>query len=121
MNHPSIPQTSSHVMSGTHEFLALCRTVVKKGSGGQDRPAEPRRGAVPDGADLAATLGVKGHRPTVGTRECKDLLYAFCAVNLISAAIHSNTMESPQRAKQKTGKSKTRRMQEAFADHLRHI
>jgi transposase len=70
---------------------------------------------------LAATLGVKGHRPTVGTRDCKDLLYAFCVVNLISAAIHSNTMESPQRAKQKTGKSKTRRMQEAFADHLRHI
>jgi transposase len=70
---------------------------------------------------LAATLGVKGHRPTVGTRDCKDLLYVFCVVNLISAAIHSNTLESPQRAKQKTGKSKTRRMQEAFADHLRHV
>jgi hypothetical protein len=70
---------------------------------------------------LQATLGVKGHRPAVGTRDCKDLLYVFCVVNLISAAIHSNTLESPQRAKQKTGKSKTRRMQEAFADHLRHV
>lgn len=70
---------------------------------------------------LAAMLGVKGHRPTVGTRDSKDLLYVFCVVNLISAAIHSNTLESPARAKQKTGKSKTRRMQEAFADHLRHV
>jgi len=70
---------------------------------------------------LAATLGVKGHRPIVGTRDCKDLLYVFCVVNLISAALHSNTLESPAQAKQKTGKSKTRRMQEAFADHLRHV
>jgi hypothetical protein len=70
---------------------------------------------------LAATLGVKGHRPTVGTRDCKDLLYVFAVVNLISAVLHTNTLESPQRAKHKTGKSKTRRMQEAFADHLRHV
>jgi transposase len=70
---------------------------------------------------LGATLGVKGHRPTVGTRDCKDLLYVFAVVNVITAALHGNTLESPARAKQKTGKSKTRRMQEAFADHLRHI
>ena len=68
---------------------------------------------------LAATLGVKGHRPVVGTRDCKDLLYVFCVVNLVSAAIHSNTLESPKDAKKQTGKSKTRRMQEAFADHLK--
>jgi len=70
---------------------------------------------------LAATLGVKGYRPVIGTRDCKDLLYVFCVVNLISAALHSNTRESPARAKQKTGQSKTRRMQEAFADPLRHV
>src|SRR5947199_5998659 len=70
---------------------------------------------------LAATLGVKGHRPTVGTRDCKDLLYVFAVVNLISAAIHSNTLVSPKNAKKQTGKSKTKRLQEAFADHLRHI
>ena len=68
-----------------------------------------------------ATLGVKGHRPVVGTWDCKDLLYAFCVVNLMSAAIHSNTLESPKNAKKKTGQSKTRRLQEAFAQHLRHI
>ena len=70
---------------------------------------------------LAAALGVKGHRPAVGTRDCKDLLYVFCVVNLVSAALHSNTLESPKDAKQQTGKSKTRRLQEAFADHLRHV
>src|ERR1041385_3031330 len=70
---------------------------------------------------LAATLGVKGHRPVVGTWDCKDLLYVFAVINLISGAVHSNTLESPKDAKKKTGKSKTRRMQEAFAAHLRHI
>jgi DDE superfamily endonuclease len=70
---------------------------------------------------LAATLGVKGHRPTVGTRDCKDLLYVFAVVNLVSAAVHANTLASPRDAKQRTGKSKTRRMQEAFAAHLRHV
>ena len=70
---------------------------------------------------LVATLGVKGHRPKVGTRDNKDLLHVFGVVNLLSAALHSNTLESPKDAKKKTGKSKTRRMQEAFANHLRHV
>jgi transposase len=70
---------------------------------------------------LQATLGVKGHRPVVPTRDNKDLLYVFAVVNLASAALHTNTLESPKDAKQKTGKSKTRRMQEAFAAHLRHV
>jgi transposase len=70
---------------------------------------------------LGATLGVKGHRPTVGTRDCKDLLYVFAVVNVTTAALHCNTLESPANAKRKTGQSKTRRMQEAFADHLRHV
>jgi transposase len=70
---------------------------------------------------LQATLGVKGHRPVVGTRDNKDLLYVFAVVNLCSAALHTNTLESRKDAKKETGKSKTRRMQEAFADHLRHV
>jgi transposase len=68
-----------------------------------------------------ATLGVKGHRPVVGTWDCKDLLYVFAVVNLLNAALHTNTLESPKNAKKQTGKSKTRRLQEAFAQHLRHI
>jgi len=70
---------------------------------------------------LTATLGVKGHRPVVGTWDDKNLLYVFAVVNLVTAAVHANTLESPKDAKKKTGKSKTRRMQEAFAGHLRHI
>jgi len=70
---------------------------------------------------LAATLGVKGHRPTVGTRDCKDLLYVFGVVNLATAVVHANTLESPKDAKKKTGLSTTRRMPAAFAAHLRHI
>ena len=70
---------------------------------------------------LGPTLGVKGHRPVVGTWDCKDLLYVFAVVNVVTGALHANTLESPARAKQKTGKSKTRRMQEAFAAHLRHV
>jgi transposase len=70
---------------------------------------------------LGPTLGVKGHRPTAATRDCKDLLYVFAVVNLISAAIHSNTLESPREAKARAGRSKTRRLQEAFAGHLRHV
>jgi transposase len=42
-------------------------------------------------------------------------------VNVVTAALHCNILESPAKAKQVTGKSKTRRMQEAFADHLRHV
>jgi transposase len=70
---------------------------------------------------LCATLGVKGHRPTAGTRDCKDLLYVFAVVNLVSAVVHANTLASPKDAKKKTGISKTRRMQAAFASHLRHV
>ena len=70
---------------------------------------------------LQATLGVKGHRPKVGTRDCKDLLYLLCVVNLVSGGLHGNTLECPKDAKRKTGKSKTARLQEAFAQHLRHV
>ena len=70
---------------------------------------------------LGATLGVKGHRPVVGTRDCKDLLYVLAVVNVITSAVHGNTLESPARAKQTTGRSETRRLQEAFAAHLRHV
>lgn len=75
-------------------------------------PMVPTRGS---------TLGVKGHRPMVGTRDCKDLLYVFGVVEVVTAALHCNTLESPARAKQKTGKSKTKRMQEAFAAQLWHV
>jgi transposase len=70
---------------------------------------------------LGPALGVKGHRPLVGTRDCKDLMYAFGVVNTVTGSLHANLLESPARAKRTTGKSKTRRLQEAFAAHLRHV
>ena len=70
---------------------------------------------------LQATLGVKGHRPMVGTRDCKDVLYVFAVLNLISGVLHANTLESLQAAHRKGGESKTRRMQKALAGHLRHV
>ena len=57
----------------------------------------------------------------VGTRDCKDLLYVLAVVNVVTGVLHADTLESPARAKAATGKSKTRRMQEAFAAHLRHV
>jgi hypothetical protein len=48
---------------------------------------------------LGATPGVKGHRPTVGTRDCKDLLSTFAVVNVVTASLHSNLLESPARGR----------------------
>lgn len=72
-------------------------------------------------ATLATALGVKGFRLAVGTRDCKDLLDVLGVVDVVRGAVQGTTMESSTRAKQKTGKSKTRRMQEAFAALLRHV
>jgi transposase len=69
---------------------------------------------------LGPTLGVKGHRPLVGTRDCKDLLYVFASVNVVNATLTTNTLAAPAR-RPKGGPSKTRRLQEAFAAHLRHV
>jgi hypothetical protein len=45
---------------------------------------------------LQATLEVKGHRPVVGTRDGKDVLYVLAVLNLLSGVIHANTLESLQ-------------------------
>jgi transposase len=76
-----------------------------------------------------ATLGVKGHRPVVDTRDCKDLLYAFASVNCVDGRLTTRTLECPaaesRRAREnkpgRVGLSKTRRLQEAFAKHLRDV
>jgi hypothetical protein len=70
---------------------------------------------------LTATLGLKGQRPQVGTWDNKGLLYVLAVVNLVTAAVHANTLECPRDARRKTGKSKNRRLTEAFAAHLRHV
>ena len=45
----------------------------------------------------------------------------MAVLNVVTAAVHANTLECPKDAKRKTGKSKNRRLTEAFAAHLRHV
>jgi transposase len=73
----------------------------------------------PLGPPLRTTLAVKGFRPLVGPWDHKDLVYCFAALNLVSGQLTTRLMDSPARATATTGKSKTRRLQEAFAAHLR--
>jgi transposase len=77
---------------------------------------------------LCATLGVKGHRPVVGTRDDKDLLHVFASVNCLTGRLHTNTLATRAnvlRSQRLSGRrhsaSKTRRMQLAFAAHLRRV
>lgn len=70
---------------------------------------------------LCRTLGVKGHRPAVGTWDNKHLLYVFASVNVVSCALHTDTVESRTGLRARTGESKTRRLQRAFAAHLRRL
>ena len=70
---------------------------------------------------LCTTLGVKGHRVVVGTRDCQDALHVFGVLDVVGGALHTTTGESRQWANRKSGESKNRRMQRAFARHLRHV
>ncbi len=49
---------------------------------------------------------MKGHRSVVGAWDGEHLLYVFAVVNMVTAAVHANTLESPKGAMRKTGKSK---------------
>ena len=70
---------------------------------------------------LRATLGVKGHRPTVGTWDNKDQVYGFAALNVVTGQLTTRLLEQQARSTAKTGQSKQRRLQGAFAAHLRDI
>jgi hypothetical protein len=70
---------------------------------------------------LRATLGVKGHRPTVGTWDHKNQVYCLAALNVVTGPLTTRLLEQPARSKAKTGQSKQQRLQAAFAAHLRDI
>jgi hypothetical protein len=70
---------------------------------------------------LRATLGVKGHRPRVGTWDSKDQVYCFAALDLVSGRLTTRLLDSPARVKAVTGRSKVRRLQAAFAAHPRDV
>jgi hypothetical protein len=70
---------------------------------------------------LCTTLGVKGHRPLVGTWDNKDLVYCFAAVNVVSGQLTTRLVEQGKRRKVPGVPSKTACLQQAFASHVRDI
>jgi len=70
---------------------------------------------------LVTTLGVKGFRPVVGTRDCKDQVYAFGALNYTTGQLTTRLMESAAAERRRGKVSKTKRLQRTFALHLRDI
>lgn len=70
---------------------------------------------------LCRTPGVKGHRPVVGTWDCKDMLHVFAAVNVVTSRLHTKTVACRTGLYRRTGQSKTRLLQRTFAAHLRQI
>ena len=57
----------------------------------------------------------------VGTWDNKDVVYCYAALNVTSGKLTTRLLEQPARIKRQTGQSKTRRLQVAFAAHLRDI
>jgi hypothetical protein len=70
---------------------------------------------------LASPQGVKGHRPVVGIRDYKDLLSLRAVIKVVTGVLHANNLGSAADAKWRIGQWATRRLQEAFAVHLRHL
>jgi transposase len=70
---------------------------------------------------LRATLGVKGHRPIVGTWDNKDQVYCVATLNVVTGQLTTRLLEQPAHSKVKTGHSKQQRLQVAFAAHLQDI
>src|SRR5262245_48902398 len=66
---------------------------------------------------LRTTLGVKGYRPVVGNLDCRDVLYVFGALNLVTGRLTTRIVERPRTPTRAT----QRYLQEAFAHHLRDI
>lgn len=70
---------------------------------------------------LHTTLGVKGHRPMVGTWDCKDATYVFAAMDLVHGRLTTRLHDHLSKKHRPEGVSKTRLFQEAFTRHLRDI
>jgi hypothetical protein len=69
---------------------------------------------------LRTPLGVKGHRPLVGTLDCPQYLYVFGALNVVNGRLATRLVERPRRTKKGTPSTR-RHLQQAFARQLRDI
>jgi transposase len=70
---------------------------------------------------LRATLGLQGHRLTVGTWDNKDQVYCVAALNVVTGQLTTRLLEPPSRSTAKTGHSQPQRLPVAFAAHRRDI
>jgi hypothetical protein len=70
---------------------------------------------------LTRTLGIKSHRPVVGTWDNKDVVQVFGAVDAVSGRLISDIHESSASDRRRDGENKTLQMQRAFAAHLNHL
>jgi len=71
---------------------------------------------------VRTTLGLKGHRPVVGNLDGHDLVYVFGALNLVTGQLTTRIVAHGRASRKRpTGPSRRRRLQEAFARHLRDI
>lgn len=67
---------------------------------------------------LTATLGLKGERPVIGTRDCKDVVHTFASANVLTGQVTNRLYGSLTRTRRRDGLSKTKRLQVAFCHHL---
>jgi transposase len=70
---------------------------------------------------LCTTLGVKGHRPLVGTWDNKDQVYCLAALNVVTGRLTTRLLDQPAHSRVRTGHSKQQRLQAAFVVHLQEI
>ena len=66
---------------------------------------------------LCTTLGLKGHRPLVGTGDNKAQVYGLAALHLVTGQLTPRLLEQPTRSKVKLGQTKQPRRQRAFGAH----
>src|SRR6266487_2742227 len=71
---------------------------------------------------LRMTLGITGHRPVVGNLDGHDMVYVFGALNLVTGQLTTRIVERGRaQGKGQPSTSGQRRLQAAFARHLRDI
>jgi hypothetical protein len=70
---------------------------------------------------LCTTVGVKGHRPLVGTWDKKAQGYCCAALNRVTGQLTTRLLDQPSHSKAKTGQRKQQRLQAAFVVPLRDI
>jgi DDE superfamily endonuclease len=70
---------------------------------------------------LVRTLGLRGERLHVGTRDNKDVLYLFAALDVTRGRLVRRALPSRVARRRREGSHKTRRLQALFVRHLGDI